>query len=160
MSSWFESEPNQIPLPFFLFSFLKNLGWECGCSCPVTYKHDVCCAQVTKLLLCMCCFGREDMASPLVISASIRLSVFIHLSQSVPWPRVQHTLTIHAQLSLSWAIQKSWQVVKLFFLYIFYFQMVADNMFGTKLLYLHPRGLEQVFELSTLGARRKSSRTG
>lgn len=46
------------------------------------------------------------------------------------------------------------------FLYIFHFQMVADNIFGTKLLYLGLRGLEQVFELSTLGTRRKSASTG
>lgn len=46
------------------------------------------------------------------------------------------------------------------FLYIFHFQMVADNIFGKKLLYLGLRGLEQVFELSTLVTRRKSTSTG
>lgn len=38
--------------------------------------------------------------------------------------------------------------------------MVADNIFGTKLLYLELRGLEQVSELSTLETRRKSTATG
>lgn len=104
-------EPDQVPLRIFLFSFLGNLGWKCGCSCPVIYECEFWCAQVTKLLLCICSSDRGDMPSPLVISTSISL----HLSQSVPWPWVQHTLAIHAQLSLLRAIQKPWQVVKLFF---------------------------------------------
>lgn len=84
--------------------------WECGCTCPVTHEQGVQCNQSILLQLCICSSdrNREDMDFSPFFSAAIS-SVVCMLSPSVPWLWVQHTLTVHVQLSFLWSNQKFWK---------------------------------------------------
>ena len=141
------------PLPFF---FVGNLSWEDGCMCPVTRAGcSVCPGHRAAAVLLLLLHGGHTWSS-----ANICLTVCIQLSQFVPWSWVLHTLTVHAQLSVLWAIQKYWTNGKVICLSRFHLQMIADNIFGRKWLYLEFRGLEQVSELSNLETRGKSIAAG
>lgn len=111
-----------------------------------------------------CCFASAVLTGK---TCSIRGHLCKHPSRCLHAPESLCALAMspaHLDYSCTVVTSLSYPEIltsgKVIFLYIFYSQMVADNTFGTKLLYLDLRGVEQVFELSTLGARRKSASTG